>query len=328
VFGAITTVLWIGGHDVLTGKISGGELSAFVFYSVVVAGAVGAISEVVSDLQRAAGAGERLSELLTLVSEISSPEDAGQIVIHKAQIDFEDVTFFYPTRPTRSSIQHFSLNVEAGKTIALVGASGAGKTTIFQLLMRFYDPSEGRIRLNGLDIRDIPLNILRGAIGLVPQDPVIFSETARYNISLGNIAASDEEIEAAAKAASAWEFLEKLPQGLNTHLGAKGVQLSGGERQRIAIARAILRNPRILLLDEATSALDSENEHCIQQALEKLVVGRTTFVIAHRLSTITNADLIVLMDEGKISATGTHKELLEKSELYARLAKLQFRVAA
>ena len=324
VFGAIVTVLWLGGHDVLAGRMSGGQLSAFVFYSVVVAGAVGAISEVVSDLQRAAGAGERLGEILALIPEIASPNDNGQVEIQEAQIEFENVSFFYPSRKTRASVQDFSLSVEAGKTIALVGVSGAGKTTIFQLIMRFYDPSSGRICLNGVDIRDIPLDLLRENIGLVPQDPVIFSATARENIRLGKLSASDAEIEAAARAASAWEFLEKLPEGLDTHLGAKGVQLSGGERQRIAIARAILRNPKILLLDEATSALDSENEHYIKQALEKLVEGRTTFVIAHRLSTITNADLIVVMSEGQIVATGTHKELLAKNELYARLAELQF----
>lgn len=324
VFGAIVTVLWLGGHDVLAGRMSGGQLSAFVFYSVVVAGAVGAISEVVSDLQRAAGAGERLGEILALIPEIASPNDNGQVEIQEAQIEFENVSFFYPSRKTRASVQDFSLSVEAGKTIALVGVSGAGKTTIFQLIMRFYDPSSGRICLNGVDIRDIPLDLLRENIGLVPQDPVIFSATARENIRLGKLSASDAEIEAAARAASAWEFLEKLPESLDTHLGAKGVQLSGGERQRIAIARAILRNPKILLLDEATSALDSENEHYIKQALEKLVEGRTTFVIAHRLSTITNADLIVVMSEGQIVATGTHKELLAKNELYARLAELQF----
>jgi ATP-binding cassette subfamily B protein len=285
---------------------------------------VGAISEVVSDLQRAAGAGERLSELLALIPEVSAPIDNGQVVIHEAQIDFENVAFHYPTRPEQASVKDFSLNIPAGKTIALVGASGAGKTTIFQLLLRFYDPSAGRVRLNGLDICEIPLSVLRGAIGLVPQDPVIFSLTARENIRLGNINASDAEIEAAARAASAWEFIEKLPQKLDTHLGAKGVLLSGGERQRIAIARAIVRNPKILLLDEATSALDSENEHYIQQALDKLTQGRTTFVIAHRLSTITDADLIVLMDAGKIIATGTHKELLAKSEQYQRMVELQF----
>jgi ATP-binding cassette subfamily B protein len=328
VFGAIVTVLWLGGHDVLTGSITGGQLSAFVFYSVVVAGAVGAISEVVADLQRAAGAGERLAELLSIAPQITSPDNHGQVVIHEANIDFEDVTFFYPTRLDKPAVDNFSLEVKAGKTIALVGPSGGGKTTMFQLLLRFYDPTNGRIRLNGLDIKDIPLAVLRASIGLVPQDPVIFSATARENIRLGNINATDSEIEAAARAASAWEFLEKLPNGLDTHLGEKGIQLSGGQRQRIAIARAIIRDPKILLLDEATSALDSENEYHIQQALEVVMRGRTTFVIAHRLSTITKADQIILLNEGRIEATGTHRELLAKSQLYARLADLQFKNAA
>ena len=328
VFGAIVTVLWLGGHDVLNGSISGGQLSAFVFYSVVVAGAVGAISEVVADLQRAAGAGERLGELLSIAPAITSPPDNGQVVIHEANIEFENVTFFYPSRPDKAAVSNFSFDVRAGKTIALVGQSGAGKTTIFQLLLRFYDPSSGRIRLNGLDIKDIPLIRLRSAIGLVPQDPVIFSTTARENIRFGNITATGAEIEAAARAASALEFLEKLPQGLDTHLGEKGIQLSGGQKQRIAIARAIIRDPKILLLDEATSALDSENEYHIQQALEVVMRGRTTFVIAHRLSTITKADCIILMNEGEIEAVGTHRELLEKSPLYARLAELQFKTVA
>lgn len=328
VFGAIVTVLWMGGHDVLSGRISGGDLSAFVFYSVVVAGAVGAISEVVADLQRAAGAGERLGELISVAPAIYSPEDRGQIVINEAKIDFEDVTFFYPSRSDRAAVYDFNLNIDAGKTIAIVGQSGAGKTTIFQLLLRFYDPSSGRIRINGLDIKDIPLVRLRSAIGLVPQDPVIFSATARENIRLGNINAGDAEIEEAARVASALEFLDKLPDGLDTYLGEKGVKLSGGQRQRIAIARAVIRNPKILLLDEATSALDSENEYYIQQALERVMRGRTTFIIAHRLSTIMKADNIVLMNEGRIEAIGTHSDLLKKSPLYARLAELQFRVAS
>lgn len=327
VFGAIITVLWLGGHDVLDGTISGGQLSAFVFYSVVVAGAVGAISEVIADLQRAAGAGERLGELLAVSSTISAPYDNGQVVIHEANIEFDNISFFYPTRHDKAAIDNFSLEVKAGKTIAIVGQSGAGKTTIFQLLLRFYDPSTGRIRLNGLDIRDIPLVKLRGAIGLVPQDPIIFSTSARENIRLGNMNATEEQIEEAARAASALEFIDKLPQGLDTYLGEKGIQLSGGQRQRIAIARAIIRDPKILLLDEATSALDSENEYHIQKALESVMRGRTTFVIAHRLSTITKADSIVLLNEGKIEAFGTHRELLEKSPLYARLAELQFKTA-
>lgn len=327
IFGAIVAVLWLGGKDVLAGRISAGDLSAFVFYSVVVAGAVGAISEVITDLQRAAGAAERIGELLVMESDITSPKN--QLLLPgKGQVTFDHIAFAYPTRTDKPAITHFSLFVEAGKRVALVGPSGAGKTTIFQLLLRFYDPQKGSICIDGVDIKNMRLADLRGMIGIVPQDPVIFSGTARDNIRLGNIAASDEDILQAARDASALEFLEKLPQGLDTHLGEKGIQLSGGQRQRIAIARAVIRNPRILLLDEATSALDSENEYYIQQALERVMQGRTTFVIAHRLSTITMADQIILMHEGQIEATGTHSELLAKSELYSRLARLQFRTAA
>jgi len=327
IFGAIVAVLWLGGKDVLAGRISSGDLSAFVFYSVIVAGAVGAISEVVTDLQRAAGAAERLSELLMMSSDIVSPKSKLPLP-GKGQVTFDHVGFVYPTRTDRAAITNFSLHVAAGKRVALVGPSGAGKTTIFQLLLRFYDPQKGSICIDGVDIRHIGLEELRGMIGIVPQDPVIFSGTARENIRLGNIGADDAAIMQAAKDASALEFLEKLPQGLDTHLGEKGIQLSGGQRQRIAIARAVVRNPRILLLDEATSALDSENEYLIQQALERVMQGRTTFVIAHRLSTITKADQIILMNDGMIEAIGTHNELLGKSELYARLASLQFKSVA
>jgi ATP-binding cassette subfamily B protein len=329
VFGAIVTVLWIGGKDVLAGRISHGQLSAFVFYSVVVAGAVGAISEVWADLQRAGGAAERLGELLSIAPDIASPVPSLPLAADApVQIAFEQVSFTYPTRPERQAISDFTLEVKAGQTVALVGPSGAGKTTLFHLLMRFYDPQQGAVTLGGTDLRRLSLPALRGMIGIVPQDPVIFYGSARDNIRLGRIGATDAEVEAAAQAASALEFLEKMPQGLDTFVGEKGVQLSGGQRQRIAIARALVRNPRLLLLDEATSALDSENEHLIQQAMLRLMEGRTTFVIAHRLATITRADLIVLVNGGRIAAQGTHSELLAQSPLYARLAELQFKTAA
>lgn len=329
VFGAIVVVLWFGGKDVLAGRISTGELSAFVFYSVVVASAVGAISEVWADIQRAAGAAERISELLGMSPDIASPEFPVAVKeTGAAAVRFEHVSFTYPMRPERPAIADFTLDVAAGSTVAFVGPSGAGKTTLFQLLLRFYDPQSGAVLLNGLDVRTMALPELRGMIGLVPQDPVIFTGTARENIRLGRMDSSDEDVVDAARAASALEFLQRLPQGLDTHLGEKGVQLSGGQRQRLAIARAVVRNPKILLLDEATSALDSENEHLIQQALDRLMVGRTTFVIAHRLSTIMRADRIVLLNEGRIEAVGTHQELLKASTLYARLAELQFRSIA
>jgi ATP-binding cassette subfamily B protein len=241
---------------------------------------------------------------------------------------FDRVSFTYSARPEKAAISDFSLDIAPGSTVALVGPSGAGKSTIFQLLLRFYDPDSGSITLNGQDIRQLGLQELRGQIGLVPQDPIIFSGTARDNIRLGKLDATDADIFQAAEIASALEFLQKLPHGLDTHLGEKGIQLSGGQKQRIAIARAVIKNPRILLLDEATSALDSENERHIQQALIRIMAGRTTFVIAHRLSTIVQADQIVLLNEGKVEMTGTHPELLVNSPLYARLAELQFRSAA
>lgn len=331
VFGAVMTVLWFGGRDVLAGHISAGDLSAFVFYSIVVAGAAGAISEVMADFQRAAGAAERISELLTLEPEIAAPpvaEESGQERTGGGvSIAFDRVSFAYPSRPEKPALADFTLDVKAGETVAVVGPSGAGKTTVFQLLLRFYDPDIGAIHIGGLDIKAMPLMQLRGAIGIVPQDPVIFSGTARDNIRLGKLDAADEDIMRAAETASALEFLEKLPQGLDTHLGEKGIRLSGGQRQRLAIARAIIRNPRILLLDEATSALDSENERQIQEAMERAMQGRTTLVIAHRLSTVVRADRIVLLNEGRIEHIGSHRALMAESPLYARLAELQFQPA-
>lgn len=329
VFGAVTTVIWIGGKDALAGRITTGELASFVFYSIIVASAVGAITEMITDLQRAAGAAERIDELLRLAPDIASPANPVSMPnAAQAQVMFEHVHFSYPTRKDKTTVHDFHLNVVQGQTVALVGPSGAGKTTIFQLLLRFYDPDQGRVLINGVDIRELNIQALRDTIGMVPQDPVIFSASARENIRIGRPDATDEDTEQAARAAGALEFIEKLPQGMDTYLGEKGVRLSGGQRQRIAIARALVRDPKLLLLDEATSALDSENEHLIQKALEQLMRGRTTFVIAHRLSTITKADLIVLMNEGRIEATGTHQELLVKSPLYARLAELQFKTAA
>lgn len=325
VFGAVGTILWIGGHDVLDGTISAGELSAFVFYAVVVAGSVGAISEVIGDLQRAAGAAERLVALLATEPTIKAPENPVAMPIpHQGNVSFEDVTFRYPARPDTAALEGLSLSVKPGETVALVGPSGAGKTTVFQLLLRFYDPASGVIRVDGVDVRTADPRDVRERIGLVAQDPVIFAANAWDNIRYGRPDASDDEVRATADAAHASEFLDRLPDGFDTFLGEKGVRLSGGQRQRIAIARAILRNPTILLLDEATSALDAESEQVVQTALETIMKERTTLVIAHRLSTVLHADRIAVIEDGKLVAVGTHQELLESSPLYGRLAKLQF----
>lgn len=326
VFGAITGMLWVGGSDVINGTMSGGDLGAFVFYAILVASSLATISEVLGELQRAAGATERLIEILQVESHISPPLD--NTVAAKAltaQVAFESVNFNYPSRPDQAATESLSLIAEQGKVLALVGPSGAGKTTIFELLQRFYDPQKGRITLGGTDIRQLDPKDLRQQMALVPQQPALFSSDVFHNIRYGKPDATDEEVISAAKKAHAHEFISRLPEGYNSFLGERGVRLSGGQRQRIAIARAILRDPHILLLDEATSALDSESEHHVQQALEELMRDRTTIIIAHRLSTIQHADHIAVFDQGRLIDKGDHQSLLQTCELYQRLVELQFK---
>lgn len=325
VFGAVGFVLWIGGNDVLSGTMSAGTLSSFIFYSIIVASATGALSEVIGDLQRAAGATERIHELLSTepvvkdtVAPVALPDGL------KGDIEFDNVTFTYPAQPEKAALKNFSLKIKHGENIALVGPSGAGKSTVFQLLLRFYDTLHGDIKIDGVNIRDLSISDLRHIFGVVPQDPVIFSETAYDNILFGKADATEEEVKQAAKSAAAINFIERLPQGFRSFLGEKGVRLSGGEKQRMAIARIFLKNPAILLLDEATSALDVENEKLVQKAFEKLMKNRTTIVIAHRLSTIQKADRIVVIDNGQICEVGSHKELMARKDFYARLVKMQF----
>jgi ATP-binding cassette subfamily B protein len=325
VFGAVGVILWIGGHDVLAGRITAGQLSAFVFYAVIVAGAVGAISEVVGDLQRAAGATERLFELLEVDSDIKAPADPVPLPVPaRGTVAFRDVTFHYPSRPDTAALQDFFLDVAAGEKIALVGPSGAGKTTVFQLLLRFYDPERGAVTIDGVDLKSADPAAVRAHLAVVPQDPVIFATSVLENVRYGRPSATEAEVRAACDAAFATEFIERIPDGFDSYLGERGVRLSGGQRQRIAIARAILADRPVLLLDEATSALDAESERMVQLALERLMSGRTVLIIAHRLATVRHADRIAVMERGRIIATGSHDELTQSNPLYARLAALQF----
>lgn len=327
VFGAIVFVLWLGAHAVIEGKMSGGELGQFILYSSIVAGAIGALSEVMGEAQRAAGATERLIELMSLKSPIQSPTIPKALPTRAANgsaLRLTDVVFHYPSRPLTAAVNHLTLDIPAGETLAVVGSSGAGKTTLFQLILRFYDAQSGQISLDGVDIKDLELHQLRDTIGVVPQDTVIFSANAMENIRYGRADATDAEVIQAAKMAAAHEFIERLPDGYQSFLGERGVRLSGGQRQRIAIARALLKNPPLLLLDEATSALDAESERLVQGALETAMIGRTTLIIAHRLATVQRADRIIVLDQGQIVESGTHSTLIEHGGIYAKLASMQF----
>ncbi len=325
VFAGIVGVLWIGANDVRSGTLTIGVLIQFVIYSVMVAGAVAALSEIWGELQRAAGATERLVELLHAVDTVQDPATPQALTAPiRGEIAFDAVSFAYPARPEIQALDGVTFTIAAGETVAFVGPSGAGKTTIIQLLQRFYDPHDGAVRLDGQNIADLTREAFRQHIALVPQDPVIFARSARENIRFGRPSATDAEVEAAAKAAAAHDFITKLPEGYDSAVGERGVMLSGGQKQRIAIARAILRDAPILLLDEATSALDAESERAVQDAVNVLAKDRTTLIVAHRLATVKMADRIVVMDQGRIVAQGPHDQLVAEGGLYARLAKLQF----
>jgi len=325
VFSGVVGVLWVGARDVRNELMSVGMLVQFVIYSIMVAGAVAALSEIWSELQRAAGATERLVELLNIEDTVNDPVEAvSSPSSWSGEITFRDITFAYPTRADEATLSNINLEIKPGETIALVGPSGAGKSTFIQLLQRFYDPDQGEIFLDGIDIKTMNRLEFRKSIALVPQDPVIFATTVMENIRFGNPEANDEEIYEAARSAAAHDFISDLPKGYSTYVGERGVMLSGGQKQRVAIARAILRNAPVLLLDEATSALDAENERSVQKAFDHLSKGRTTIVVAHRLATVKKADKIIVLDKGKIIAHGNHHKLISEKGLYARLASLQF----
>ena len=325
VFGAIIFVLWIGTRSVMDGDMTGGELGQFLLYAIFASAAAAGLSEMWGEVQRAAGATERLVELLNAEPAVAAPPDPVPLPEKsRGRIGLDHVSFSYPSRPDTMAIDDVTLDVTGGETLAIVGPSGAGKSTLFQLLLRFYDPGSGRILVDGVDISRAAPEAVRGRIGLVPQETMIFGTTARENIGYGRPGASQEDIEAAARAAAADEFVRALPDGYETFLGERGARLSGGQRQRIAIARAILKDPPILLLDEATSSLDAESERAVQEALERLMQDRTTIIIAHRLATVLKADRIVVMDRGRIVDTGTHEQLVGRDSLYRKLAQLQF----